>query len=77
MVSIVLGQQVPLLLQDLEDAHPRLLVAALGGPKQEPIIDIDEIFNLYRRSLQITAMHDEYCPEYVVLSAFVSFRSIR
>ncbi|CED85310.1 Munc13 homology 1 [Phaffia rhodozyma] len=63
VVPIVLGQQVPLLLQDLEDAHPRLLTAALGSSKQEPVIDVDQVFGLYRRSTQITAMHDEYCPD--------------
>lgn len=59
----MLGQQVPLLLQDLEEAHPRLLEAALGTAQSDPKVDVDEVFGLYRRSVDIVSMHDHHCPE--------------
>jgi hypothetical protein len=62
VVAIVLGQQVPLLLQDLEEAYDRIVLAALGTATQQPTVDIDEVFALYRRSTEIVSMHEEYCP---------------
>lgn len=59
----MLGQQVPLLLQDLEEAHPRVLEAALGGPGIDPSIDLDEVFNLFRRAVDLVALHDRAVPE--------------
>lgn len=63
VVGAILGQQVPLFLQDLEDAHPRVVAAALGAPGAPPVVDIEEVFHLYRRSVDILRMHDQHCPE--------------
>jgi hypothetical protein len=74
IVEIVLGQHVPLLLQDLEDAHTRILEDAIPAPTRDmpdrqPKVEVDEVFGLYRRSMDTLAMLESYAPECVCASA--------
>ncbi|EIW76820.1 cytoplasm protein [Coniophora puteana RWD-64-598 SS2] len=60
LVSLFVGVQVPLFIEEVHGSAKRLFESSMNGPT--PDIPIQDIFALYRRTKLILSMHSAFCP---------------